>query len=70
VTREVNKLPGIIEVTFDQAAKVASVTYDTDKVSADLVRKAIEAADREIAAENAPRPDIGSILGTDATDDN
>ncbi len=70
MTREVNKLPGIIEVSFDQASKVASVVYDSAKVSEEAVRKAIDGANLGIAAENAPRPDVGGILGSDPSAEN
>ncbi|HAL46889.1 MAG TPA: hypothetical protein DCP37_03975 [Dehalococcoidia bacterium] len=70
MTREVNKLPGIIEVAFDQTSKVATVAFDSAKVSEEAVRKAIEGANLEIAAENAPRPDIGGILGSETAGEN
>ena len=69
MTREVNQLPGIIEVTFDQMTKVAAVTYDSNKVSAEIVRKAIEGANLKIEAENAPRQDIGIILEIEPSED-
>ena len=65
-----NKLPGIIDVSFEMETRMASVTFDPSEVEEEAIRAAIEAADRRSAAEGEPTPEMDILLGEEDPDDN
>ncbi len=58
-----NKLPGIIDVSFEMETRMASVTYDPAEVGEAAIRAAISEADRRSAAEGEATPEVGLLLG-------
>ncbi len=65
VTREVKRLRGIIQVSFDLKTKTARVTYDPRRVGSAAILQAINVANALLKGENAPVADAERLLGGD-----
>ncbi len=62
MTREVNRLDGIVSVAFDLGERLATVTYDPAIADPEAIRDAIDRADDLMRPDDDQADDAGRVL--------
>ena len=62
MTREVNKINGIVSVGFDLGQRLATVTYDPAVAKVDAIRDAVDRANDLMRPDDDQASDAGRVL--------